>query len=52
MYWTSATVPTTIPANFSMDTDFASFEDQNKNWKSVPGNNLKENCVAVSETTY
>jgi len=50
MYWTSATVPSTIPSNFVKDTDSATFDDASKNWKSVAKENKKDTCAAVSAT--
>ena len=50
MYWTSATVPTTIPTAFVEDTDFATFDDQSLNWKSVPEKNKKDTCSTISPT--
>jgi len=44
MYWTSATVPTTIPTAFVKDNDFATSDDQSLNWKSVPEKNKKDTC--------
>ena len=53
MYWSSATVPTTIPKNFVKDSDWIS-NDQDKNWKAVSEMNSKTSCEAViaTGTTY
>ena len=50
LHWSSATVPATIPT-FTKDSDNI-FDDQRKNWKSVPDKSFKTECtVAVASDT-